>query len=117
MAKKILFAVFDSSADVLTAPMMFRSEQEAVRSFQDGMKKNEHWNQYPGDFSLFQIAYYDDETGIVTQTQDLPKKICSGTHFVEEKQKTASVTSLNPEHSPIPNPLVPSIRPSLKDSL
>ena len=65
-----MFSVYDSKAQVYTPPFYFKAVGEAVRAFQDSVNTPGHqFNKWPGDFTLFQIGAYDDETGFVTQDQ------------------------------------------------
>ncbi len=63
-----IFALYDSKAESYTRPFLCRTVGEAVRDFaysvNDPAQKP---SQYFGDFTLFQIGEYDDQTGGITQ--------------------------------------------------
>jgi hypothetical protein len=66
-AKLLVFAVFDSKAEVYGTPIFFGSRGLAIRSFdQECNREESQIFKYPGDFTLFQIGEYDQDTGLLT---------------------------------------------------
>jgi len=62
-----MYAVYDSKAEVHSAPFVVRTKGEAIRSFQEAANNKEsHIGKYPEDYALFEIAEWNDENGVVT---------------------------------------------------
>lgn len=65
MAHKIV-SVFDSKVGIYDTPTIFRSRGEALRSWQTVVNDaGTPFSKYPADYSLFEIADFDPEKGIV----------------------------------------------------
>lgn len=59
-----VYAIYDSAANVFTAPTIDISDASAVRSFQQAIANSGSvMNFKPDDFSLFQVGTFDVETG------------------------------------------------------
>ena len=59
-----VYAIYDSAAHVFTAPTIDISDASAVRSFKQAIANSGSvMNFKPDDFSLYQIASFDVETG------------------------------------------------------
>lgn len=77
-----IVSIFDVKAAVYGSPFFSLNEQTAVRSF--GRLVNEKGsdaNQFPGDFSLFDIGQFDDSTG--TLEGMTPRIICTAASLVK----------------------------------
>lgn len=62
-----LFVVYDSKAEVYQSIMPFRNKGEAIRGFAQGVNDpNTQLNKHPEDFTLFEIAEWDEDKGIIT---------------------------------------------------
>lgn len=62
MLRKV-FAIYDSKAQVYSAPFMCSHVGEATRSFMDAVNdKGTLLNRHPEDYTLFEIASFDDCT-------------------------------------------------------
>lgn len=65
--EKILTAAYDEKALMYTAPMAEVSVAAAIRNFSDAASDpNSQLSKHPEDFTLMQIATYDDTTGVIT---------------------------------------------------
>ena len=63
------FAVYDSKATAYMSPFFFPHAGQAIRAFSDTVNDpSTSLNRHPGDFTLFQIGEFDDETGVFTAT-------------------------------------------------
>lgn len=61
-----LFSLFDSKAGAFNRPFAAPSESFAIRLFADQVNKGDDTiKSHPGDFDLFVVASFDEETGIV----------------------------------------------------
>lgn len=59
-----VFSVFDSKAAAYLPPFFQATAGMAARVFQDACHDEKHqFNRHAGDYTLFQIGEYDDETG------------------------------------------------------
>jgi hypothetical protein len=64
MSKLKVFSVYDSKVEAYLQPFFLRSRGEAVRAFTDACRDPKtQFAQYPADFTLFEIADYDDVDG------------------------------------------------------
>lgn len=65
-----LFSIRDVKAGCYLAPFVARSAVDARRSitqgFRDPNMRDTPVGTHPGDFELFEIAYLDDESGVIT---------------------------------------------------
>lgn len=62
-----VFTVYDSKVETYLQPFQARTKGEAIRSFADAvMDQKSQISQHPEDFTLFEIATYDDTTGVYT---------------------------------------------------
>lgn len=59
-----LYAVLDKAVQAFNAPLVFRSEGEALRSFHDAVvDPKTQFNKYKRDYSFCFLGYYDDSIG------------------------------------------------------
>lgn len=75
------YAVKDNLSDKFNGIIFFNSEAEAKRAFKSNVNNIEIWRDNPGDFDLYMIGTFDDETGeLHTQLT----KICNGRSVLNE---------------------------------
>lgn len=61
---KLVFAVFDSKVGAYLTPFFLRSKGEAERAFAEAsMNSDSNFAKWPGDYSLFLIGSYKEDTG------------------------------------------------------
>lgn len=71
------FSVFDQKAECYMLPFFMGTKGQAIRSFQDCLKNQEHqFSKYPEDFTLYEIGEYDDSKALLSPHD---KKISLGT--------------------------------------
>lgn len=78
--KYVVVSIKDRAADAFGRPAFVPSVGVAIRSFSDEVNRNDSENQmyaHPDDFDLFELASYDDSTGIV-EMLDQPKLLILG---------------------------------------
>lgn len=64
MAKKIVLAVYDSKIGEFNSPFFMRTRGEALRGWESVCNDaSTDFNKYPEDYSLMEIAEYDDLSG------------------------------------------------------
>lgn len=59
-----MFSVFDSKANAYLQPFFAPSAGVAIRNFSDACNQEDHgFHQHAGDFTLFEIGQFDQESG------------------------------------------------------
>ena len=59
-----IFSIFDDKTKVYSKPFYDLTIGAAIRNFADASNDpNTHLSKHPGDFSLFLLGEFDDETG------------------------------------------------------
>lgn len=77
-----VFAVYDSKVQAFSIPFILKSKGEALRSFTEiSNDKSSSIGKYPSDFTLFNIAQYEDTTGLIT-SYDTPVSLGLALEFV-----------------------------------
>lgn len=67
MSKQKVFSVFDSKAQAFLQPFHTVNPAVAVRMIADATQQKDHmFNTHAPDYTLFEIAEFDDETGLFT---------------------------------------------------
>jgi hypothetical protein len=75
---KVIVALKDTAARVFGVPFVVQAAAQAVRSLRDEVNSTDSTSdvcKHPGDFELYEIAYFNDETGAVTPL-DPPQMLC-----------------------------------------
>jgi len=73
--KQGIFAIKDSAAGTYSNPFIQRTRAEALRSFTHTAKDAQgRIAKSPGDYDLFLLGFYDEETGSIETTQ-APERI------------------------------------------
>jgi hypothetical protein len=78
--KFVVVSIKDRAADAFGRPAFVPSVGVAIRSFTDEVNRDHSENQmysHPDDFDLFELASYDDSTGIV-EMLDQPRLLILG---------------------------------------
>lgn len=59
-----IYSVFDKAVSAYLAPMMMRSEEEAIRSFQEAVANQGHqFSKHRKDYCLAHLGFFDDSLG------------------------------------------------------
>lgn len=77
--KQVIVAVRDRAVDAFLRPFAAPSVGAAIRSFSDEINRNAPDNQmanHPEDYDLYQLAEWDENTGIFTENK--PRQIAIG---------------------------------------
>lgn len=65
MAKLKAFVIYDSKVETYDSPFVMRTTAEAQRAFSElCSERGGRINKHPEDYSLFEIAAYDDTRGM-----------------------------------------------------
>ncbi|AXH75933.1 MAG: nonstructural protein [Microviridae sp.] len=72
-----LFVIYDSKIPVYEELVQFRSAPEAIRGLSDliSSQKEHKYAKHPEDFTLFQIAEWDNQTGVLAALPT-PVSVC-----------------------------------------
>lgn len=82
--KLMVFAVYDTKAEVYGTPMFFPAKGLATRAFDDQVNNKESlFCKHPQDFTLFQIGEYDQESGLLIPLPS-PASLGTGVEYVKE---------------------------------
>lgn len=73
----IVVAVKDELTGRFLEPQFFRSQDEAKRNFQFNINNIKLWEDNPADYSLYQLAEFDEELGFI-DAPVMMEKICGG---------------------------------------
>lgn len=77
MSKLKVYAIFDAAVGAYMHPMFFQSHGQVIRAWLDACNDvSTSFYKHPADYTLFQIAEYDEESGVL---QSLEAKISLGT--------------------------------------
>lgn len=65
---QVIVAVRDSKSNLFGRPFFVQSTGVGIRSFTDEVNRvadDNPFHKHPGDFALYQLGVYDDETGYI----------------------------------------------------
>lgn len=82
-----MYSINDSKAEFYQNPFFARTNEEAKRTFAQVLNDKNPNNQYaqsPSDFTLFEVASFDEVTGVVTGL--VPFSLGNGLEFVKTQQ-------------------------------
>lgn len=83
MPKLQVFSVRDTKSDSFGRPFFLPSIGTAIRAFGDHLnsKEDTEMRKHPGDFNLYHLGDFDDETGVF-QNLGHPKQVAIGSDLV-----------------------------------
>ena len=77
-----MYSIYDQAADAYLPPFILPREAMAVRTFAQCVNSPDHqFSQAPADYTLFQIASFDDAVGLPVPDV-APKKIANGVELL-----------------------------------
>lgn len=80
-----MFAVYDSKAECYDKPFCMLTKGECIRGFSEAAQDpKSHLGKYPGDYTLFEIGEYEQNTGNITVHK---VKLNLGTALEHKKEK------------------------------
>ena len=66
-----VFAIYDSKVGVFRSLMVYSHAAQATRAFQTAVNTvDTELNTYPGDFALYQIGLFDEDSGELRSEKD-----------------------------------------------
>jgi len=86
-----MFSVYDSKAEAYMRPFFAEATGQAIRSFSDEVNsgnKDSMVALHPGDFTLFELAYFNDGDGHL-EVLEAKKSLGCGLDFVRSNLKAA----------------------------
>lgn len=93
-----MYAVFDSAADAYAMPWFLPTEAMALRAFSQCVNNKDHqYGQSPQDYTLMEIGFFDDSTGVVEPNHAI-KSHGNGLAYLNQNapgHQTDLVTQLN----------------------
>lgn len=79
--KLLAFVIRDRAANVFDRPFFAIARGAAIRSFSDAVNGGDpNFSKHPGDFDLFELGTYDDNTGLFET--GVPHQIAVGKDLV-----------------------------------
>ncbi len=76
MSKMIMASIYDAKAEYWSAPRTFRTENDAMRSFEMAINSNEGYGLHPEDYTLFKVGTFYEQDGIIDSAP--PSVIATG---------------------------------------
>lgn len=75
-----VYSIFDAAAGIFTSPTVDISDESAMRSFLQACSNSQSiMNFKPSDFSLYQVGYFDSDTGELNSIFPPSRlKVCDG---------------------------------------
>ncbi len=62
-----VFSVYDSKVECYMNPFFMKTKGEAIRAFTEAVNDSStHVSKHPGDYTLFDLGEFDDETATFT---------------------------------------------------
>lgn len=81
-----VFSIFDAKSKLFGQPFFMGQNGQAIRAFTDLVNdENSMLNKHSGDFSLYQIASYDDNTAKFTN-EEVISLLGIASEFIKEKK-------------------------------
>lgn len=70
--KSPVFSIYDIKSRQYQPPFVMRTIEEAIRGFSYACKKDgSNFKEFPADFTLYQVAFFDDELGQLESLQPI----------------------------------------------
>lgn len=83
-----IYSIHDSKAQAFLQPFFSQTDATAKRSFEAAVNTPEHgFSIHPSDYTLFGIADFDDQTGVITPFETL-NNLGLGVTFILNKAPT-----------------------------
>lgn len=78
-----VYSVYDSKVSLYAKPFYMRTRGEAIRGFTEVVNNKEtDLGKFPGDFTLFELGEYSEDTGKFT-TYDTPYNVGLALDFIK----------------------------------
>lgn len=80
-----MYCIYDGAAKAFNTPFYRKMEAEALRAFRNTINAETVIAENPHDFSLFYLGTYDDDTGLVDQSEGV-KNLGSALYFMAQEE-------------------------------
>lgn len=91
-----VYTVYDSKTNAYMQPWYARTRGEAIRSFTEAIQNPESmFHKYPGDFTLFEVGTWDDQTGAI-QMLEAKQEIGLALHFKRVEESSPIMSNREP---------------------
>lgn len=78
-----VYSIYDEKSELFARPSFLAKDGQAMRGFGDAVgDPQSDLHKHYKDFSLYQLAEFDDETGKFVN-EDIPKLLCRGSEFIK----------------------------------
>lgn len=85
MASLVVVAVRDSALNAFARPMCVPTTGIGIRSFMDEYKRDgSELSKHPGDYSLWMLGMFVEETGKFVQEDDMPRQLVRAADLKQE---------------------------------
>lgn len=79
-----IFGIYDSKAEAFLQPFFAKTKSEAIRVVTDAVNHgNDNFSKHPEDFTLFELAVFDDSDGLIVPNEVKQSLGC----FIEFKRE------------------------------
>ena len=75
-----IYGLKDNLANVFMQPQLFQNENVALRNFSEIINGTGIFKNNPGDFELWKLGEFDDQSGIIVPN---PEKMATGLSVVK----------------------------------
>lgn len=82
--KHILCSIYDAKAEFWSAPRMFRTKMDAMRSFELAVNSEDGYGWHPEDFTLWRVGQFCQEDGKIEG--EVPLVLANGLELLKEKK-------------------------------
>ena len=84
-----MYSIYDSKAGIYAFPFFQQNDAMAVRAFGTvAADPNTTINAHPGDFSVYRLGTWDDESGVVAM-DDTRMHLCTGLDVLAARERVA----------------------------
>ena len=66
---KRIYSIRDTKAEAFLKPFYLPNDNTAIRAVSDAIEQDQEFQKHKEDYILFQIGYFDDNTGEITSTE------------------------------------------------
>lgn len=90
-----VFAIRDTKAEAYLKPFFTPTKGLALRAFVEvANDPKQDISRYAGDYHLFRIAEYDDQTGVITPLE-VKENLGCALDFIDTRKDTNSVSNIS----------------------
>lgn len=83
----VILAIYDKAVDVYGRPFVSRTVNEGLRTIAIEVNRADPQNMlntHPGDYAIYQVGEWDDETAQIKGTEGPPTKVAEAIHLQQQ---------------------------------